>query len=49
MHLVLVDMPPVNLTDEALLIGPCVDAFLMVVSEGMTERKLVVSGTRNAE
>lgn len=40
--LVLVDMPPVNLTDEALLIGPRVDAILLVVSEGMTERKLVV-------
>ena len=40
--LVLVDMPPVSLTDEALLIGPRVDAILLVVSEGMTERKLVV-------
>jgi capsular exopolysaccharide synthesis family protein len=39
--LVLVDMPPVSLTDEALLIGPHVDAILLVVSEGMTERKLV--------
>jgi capsular exopolysaccharide synthesis family protein len=37
--LVIVDCPPVNLTDEALLVGPRVDAFLMVVSEGKTERK----------
>ena len=37
--LVLVDLPPINLTDEALLIAPRVDALLVVVSEGMTERK----------
>lgn len=36
---VLLDLPPVNLTDEALLVGPRVDAFLVVVSEGKTERK----------
>jgi capsular exopolysaccharide synthesis family protein len=36
---VLVDAPPVTLTDEALLIGPRVDGFLVVVSEGKTERK----------
>jgi capsular exopolysaccharide synthesis family protein len=36
---VLVDMPPVTMTDEALLIGPRVDAILVVVSEGKTERK----------
>jgi capsular exopolysaccharide synthesis family protein len=36
---VLIDLPPVNLTDEALLIGPRVDAFLVVVAEGKTERK----------
>jgi capsular exopolysaccharide synthesis family protein len=36
---VLLDCPPTNVTDEALLIGPRVDAFLMVVSEGRTERK----------
>lgn len=35
---VLVDLPPVNVTDEALLVGPRVDAFLVVVSEGKTER-----------
>jgi Mrp family chromosome partitioning ATPase len=34
-----VDLPPINVTDEALLVGPRVDAFLMVVSEGKTERK----------
>lgn len=37
--LVLLDLPPVNVTDEALLVGPRVDAFLVVVSEGKTERK----------
>lgn len=36
---VLLDLPPVNVTDEALLVGPRVDAFLVVVSEGRTERK----------
>jgi capsular exopolysaccharide synthesis family protein len=36
---VLVDLPPVNSTDEALLVGPLVDAMLIVVSEGKTERK----------
>jgi len=36
---VLLDLPPVNLTDEALLVGPRIDAFLVVVSEGKTERK----------
>lgn len=35
---VIVDLPPVNVTDEALLVGPRVDAFLIVVSEGKTER-----------
>jgi Mrp family chromosome partitioning ATPase len=36
---VLVDLPPVTMTDESLLVGPRVDAFLIVVSEGKTERK----------
>lgn len=36
---VIVDLPPVTMTDEALLVGPRVDAFLVVVSEGKTERK----------
>jgi protein-tyrosine kinase len=35
---VLIDLPPVNVTDEALLVAPRVDAFLIVVSEGKTER-----------
>jgi len=35
---VLLDLPPVNVTDEALLVGPRIDAFLIVVSEGKTER-----------
>jgi capsular exopolysaccharide synthesis family protein len=36
--MVIIDLPPVNVTDEALLVGPRVDAFLVVVSEGKTER-----------
>jgi len=36
---VIVDLPPVTMTDEALLVGSRVDAFLIVVSEGKTERK----------
>ena len=36
---VIVDLPPVTVTDEALLVGPRVDAFLIVVSEGKTDRK----------
>jgi capsular exopolysaccharide synthesis family protein len=35
---VILDLPPVNVTDEALLVGPRVDAFLIIVSEGKTER-----------
>jgi len=35
---VIVDLPPVNVTDEALLVGSRVDAFLIVVTEGKTER-----------
>lgn len=35
---VLVDLPPVTMTDESLLVGPRVDAFLVVVSEGRTQR-----------
>jgi len=38
---VIVDLPPLILTDEAILIAPLVDAFLLVVSEGVTERKLL--------
>ena len=35
---VLVDLPPVNSTDEALVVAPRVDATLIVVTEGKTER-----------
>jgi Mrp family chromosome partitioning ATPase len=35
---VIVDLPPVTLTEEALLVAPRVDAVLIVVSEGKTER-----------
>jgi protein-tyrosine kinase len=36
--IILLDLPPVLVTDEALLIAPRVDATLMVVSEGKTRR-----------
>jgi len=36
--IVLIDLPPLLLTDEALLIAPRVDATLLVVSEGATRR-----------
>jgi Mrp family chromosome partitioning ATPase len=33
------DLPPVLVTDEALLVAPKVDATLLVVSEGKTRRE----------
>ena len=39
---VLIDLPPVNSTDEALVVAPRVDAMLLVVSEGKTERQDLV-------
>ncbi len=36
--LVLIDLPPVLLTDDALVIAPKVDAILLVASEGVTGR-----------
>lgn len=39
---VLIDLPPVLLTDEALLVAPRVDATLLVVSEGKTRRDCLV-------
>jgi protein-tyrosine kinase len=36
--IVLIDLPPVLLTDEALLVAPRVDATLLVVAEGKTRR-----------
>jgi len=36
---ILVDLPPVNRTDEALVVAPRIDGFLVVVAEGATERK----------
>ena len=36
---VIIDLPPVNVTDETLVVAPHVDAVLLVVSEGKTERK----------
>jgi Mrp family chromosome partitioning ATPase len=36
--IVIVDLPPVNVTDEALIVAPRVDAVLVVVAEGLTRR-----------
>jgi Mrp family chromosome partitioning ATPase len=36
--IVLIDLPPVLVTDEALLVAPRVDATLLVVTEGRTRR-----------
>jgi protein-tyrosine kinase len=36
--IVLIDLPPLLVTDEALLVAPRVDATLLVVSEGRTRR-----------
>lgn len=36
--LIVVDLPPVLSTDEALVVAPRVDAMFMVVSEGITRR-----------
>lgn len=36
--IVIMDLPPVNVTDEALVVAPRVDAILVVVSEGNTQR-----------
>lgn len=35
---ILMDLPPVNVTDEALVVAPRVDATMLVVSEGKTQR-----------
>jgi protein-tyrosine kinase len=35
---VIMDLPPVNVTDEALVVAPRVDATMLVVSEGKTQR-----------
>lgn len=40
--LVLIDLPPVLVTDEALLIAPRVDATLLVVAEGRTRRDSLI-------
>jgi Mrp family chromosome partitioning ATPase len=36
--LVIIDLPPVGLTDEAAILAPRVDALLIVASEGKTQR-----------
>jgi capsular exopolysaccharide synthesis family protein len=40
--LVIVDLPPVMSTDEALVVAPRVDAMFLVVSEGKTRRDTLV-------
>jgi len=40
--LIIIDLPPVLLTDEALLVAPRVDATLLVVSEGKTRRDCLI-------
>jgi Mrp family chromosome partitioning ATPase len=35
---VLIDLPPVLVTDDALVVAPKIDAFLVVASEGLTAR-----------
>lgn len=39
--LILIDLPPASLTDEAVLVAPHVDALFMVVSEGRTRREVL--------
>lgn len=41
--LILVDLPPASLTDEAVLIGPYLDSLFMVVSQGKTRRDVLES------
>lgn len=36
--IVVLDLPPINVTDEALVVAPRVDTLLVVVSEGSTQR-----------
>ena len=38
-RLVILDLPPVLLTDDVLTIAPLLDGVLMVVTEGVTERE----------
>jgi Mrp family chromosome partitioning ATPase len=38
-RMVLFDLPPVLLTDDALSFAPHVDAFLLVLREGKTDRQ----------
>lgn len=39
---IVIDLPPVLLTDDALVVAPKIDAFLVVASEGTTNRTDVV-------
>jgi protein-tyrosine kinase len=40
--LIIIDLPPVLSSDEALVVGPRADAIFLVVSEGMTRRDALV-------
>ncbi|MEX2343360.1 MAG: CpsD/CapB family tyrosine-protein kinase [Steroidobacteraceae bacterium] len=42
--MIIIDLPPVNLTDEALKVAPRVDAMFMVVSETKTRRDALARG-----
>ncbi len=46
---VLIDLPPVNTTDEALVVAPRVDSVLIVVSEGKTQRQDLARTLGHAE
>lgn len=45
--MVIVDLPPVCLTDEALLVAPHLDTTYLVVSEGHTKRASITSALRS--
>jgi protein-tyrosine kinase len=40
--LIIVDLPPTLVTDEALMIAPRVDATVLVVADGLTRRDSLV-------
>jgi capsular exopolysaccharide synthesis family protein len=44
--LTLIDLPPINSTDEALLIAPRIDAKVMVVRQGVTKREALERAIR---
>jgi protein-tyrosine kinase len=42
--IVLIDLPPVLITDDALVVAPQIDAILFVASEGLTNRAELAKG-----